>query len=494
MKLILNDNSYYSDRILFDNTNFFKISNSILNYLFSIFYLAPKSYTDENIKTIKCFKNYLLDQIGETRLNKVQKKMHVNLDRMIEKGSIFTSRDLSKIVLGIKDVNYLDIQDLILDIGKNKKFAFLDTKLLSQLKCLKSIEDLNSKSFNKLYQLMQDPFKNTVEIKKIKTTISGRASKYIARVFYDPYLELKERLQVCENNHLLKDDGLYEKLIKNVIARVLEVGNIIKATSDKNNTPSYYRVKARLITARGLISYILVPATKQMSNIESVIFTKGSGLKPSSFDSLSYAYTDVEKELGQTAFQSGEKYEKYLQDLKIPTEVGFSIGGNIVQQRLCNSPWIKKIYLFSSTGITKRQLEKFNKRDVPIKVYSCRTIGDFVDLAGSYHIGYKNPRVALHCKTYRLLNNKSGISAHNIIFSETIEKFEVNNERFELNNLKRSKLENIRWSLGGFIIAPVLNIFIALERSIVSTNAAIHKGLFIEKKDDNGIITIEHKL
>ena len=108
MKIELSDNHYFSDLLIFDKKNFFQIKNSFINFILSIFYLAPKDYSLENKKTIDCFKKYLLNNIDENRLNRICKDSGIDLDKMQQNASCLTSKHVIKVLIYLKDVNIQD--------------------------------------------------------------------------------------------------------------------------------------------------------------------------------------------------------------------------------------------------------------------------------------------------------------------------------------------------------------------------------------------------
>jgi len=376
MKLTLTEHPFINDRLVFDQNTLLRVANSFWNFILSLFYVAPKNYTDQNKRTIKCFKKYLIDRIGKNRLDRVLSKMSIDLDRLEKKGYYLSSKVVAKILVGFKDVNILDIQEAI-DIVHSDKTAFshLDPAILKKLKRVKRPEQLDLETFDKVYRALATPIEN-ITTKPIEGKISGKPTKFLARIIYDYYLSVKERLQLCETNHLLRLEGFYEKLSKVLVNRVMDVGVIIRAPNDQNNKPRYFRVAARLVTANGNISYVLIPATNDTKGLEKIRVTRGSGLKLANVDMLSYYVTDTERDIGKSPFESGKKYEKYFSRLgKISTEMGHSAGGAITQHRAALYRKIKKVYLYNSPGVSKRVIKKFNKREKPFKNVYCKSKG-----------------------------------------------------------------------------------------------------------------------
>jgi len=76
-------------------------------------WMSPEAFTDENRKTIKCFKKYLLDRVGKSRLKRICQSASVDLDKLETNGMPLTTRDVEKIIVLLKDVTVEDIQELI---------------------------------------------------------------------------------------------------------------------------------------------------------------------------------------------------------------------------------------------------------------------------------------------------------------------------------------------------------------------------------------------
>ncbi|MBN2479606.1 MAG: hypothetical protein JXA94_05210 [Parachlamydiales bacterium] len=489
MKITLNDTGFFGDRLTFNaKSGFLKIANSILNFILSIFYLAPKDYTEENRKAISCFKKYLLERVGEDRLKRISNKVGVDFDKMHKKGSSLTSKHVVKVLIGTKDVSFSDLQELMDAVKENSRdFSWLSKDLVRKLKKIKKLDDLDKKSFDRLYKEYGTPLKDKADYEPIQGIISGRATKPIARYIFDPVLDMKERLQICETNDKLSLEGFYEKLSKIIASRLMEVGTIIKGPADKYGNPGYYRVAARLVTAKGMVSYVLNPATKDTKHLKPIRVVKTSGFKLANIDMLSFYHTDLEKYIGKTAFLSSLKYEKYLNKFNVDTAIGHSIGGCIVQHEMAYFNKIKNIYTYNSPGVPKYVLDKFNQRQTPSKIFIRRTTSDPIDLGGSYHLGYKaNKNVDIDYKKFSIIERKnSTIHPHNIIFAENQATYKVDSSPFELNNLKRSNAENYRYYLGGHLLAPILDIIRKVGRLFIPSNAFLLKGLWIEDFDND---------
>jgi len=117
-------------------------------------------------------------------------------------------------------------------------------------------------------------------------------------------------------------------------------------------------------------------------------------------------------------------------------------------------------------------------------MYIARAKDDIVDKAGAYHLGYKaNDNVQILFQKF--IKNKNDkltrkIRPHNLVFSQDGYGFCLAGECYELNNLARSNIENIRWLFGGHILSPLLRGIRAVIRTIFISNAQRLSGLNIE--------------
>ncbi|MFA6118931.1 MAG: hypothetical protein WCT85_06075 [Parachlamydiales bacterium] len=487
--LKLDDGSFFNDRLVFDQSPVLRISNSIWNYILSIFHLAPKSYSEENIKTIQCFKKYLIDLVGNNRLDRACVKVEVDLNRLEKKAASLSSKHVVRILVALKDVSFHDMQEVIDGIKQGKKFSCLDDTMTAALKKVSKPSQLNAKNFDLIYMMLRNPTRNRLTYAPIRGIISGGPTTLLSQIFFDYYLSIKERLQLCTKNHLLNQEGFYEKLCKSIVSRFLVVGTIIPAYNDKDNHPQYYRVAARIVTGKGAISYILLPATDDTKGLEKIRVNKGSGFKPANIDALSYWITDFEKDIAKRAFLSAEKYERFLSIFgQIATEMGHSIGGAISQYRAAKHLKITKLFCFNSPGVPKRIVDLFNKRENQFELVIRRgksNTSDIVDRSGPYHLGY-GARNNIHINyitfiiTGRKLQILKKIHPHNIVFSEHSKSLSLSGGDYSFDNLSRSYVESIRWLIGGHLLSPLCIAIQKITRKFFISYAEYLKGLDIE--------------
>ncbi len=484
---IRSDKIFY-DRLVFNKANNFSIANATRERALFVLGLSSKSYLEENKKTTSFFKAYLISQIGSKRLARISQKMNLDFDKKIKNKSPLTSRDIIKIRLAIQDVNIADIQDLLDQAKAKEPIEGLNLELYKKLQKADTVEDLDQITFDHLYKFLGSFLSTKVTYKKISEEISGKPTQVLARFVYDYVLSIMERLQLCEDNGQYSRKGFYEKLAKVIANRLMTVGTVIKAYNSLTGKPNYYRVAARLVTAKGCISYVFIPATKDMTDLEKIRVFRGSGLKVADIDTLSYYITDLEKDLGKSAFLSQEKYEEEIQKLGfVHTEIGYSLGGCIAQYRAAYHPTVNKVYLFNAPGIPKHVLDKFNERTDPFKIHVRRTTQDIVDKSGCYHLGYQAPdNVIIHYSRF-IKQVKSKIHPHSIVFARFKGKMAVctGDITKDFNNYERSYVEKTRIILGTFLLAPIFRLIRLVVRAIFSSNAQRMQGLYIEHFKNN---------
>ena len=472
---------YYSDRLVFTFDNFFKVSNSFINYFLHGFFIAPNSYTFENLKTIRVFKHILTERIGVDRLTRVCDRLKVDLDEIEKTSSPLRSRDVLKILDGLRDLNVKDIEEYIDKIKNNEiKDSLVSNHLITKIKRAKKFTNLDKKTAFELIEYLSNPIKDKFNYLPKRADL---ITKFLANFLFDFPLLLHEKVFLSASNTYLNKEAFFERICKRFARLEMNIGSIIPAYPDENNTPQYYRVGAKLITADGMVSYVLIPLSND-SKLEPIRVFKGTGMELVSLDFLSYLITDFEKNIGKTAFESGLKYEKYIKKLsKIKTEIGHSIGATIVSYRAANFD-LDNVYLYNSPGVPWYVIEKFNKRykDRPINLNIRRTQGDFVEYAGPYHIGYKSSN---NCRINFLKFIKQEDDSqfiHNTTFFDKKRMYAITggNLDYELNNFKRSRLEIIRLIFGGLLFSPFLRILRHIKRVFFHSRELKESGLYIE--------------
>ncbi len=318
---------FFSDRVVFDGSLPLKlrITNSFWDWckrMISWIY-SPASYTETNRKTVQCFKKYLVDTLGAERLQKISSRYSVDFDRMEKRGSPLLSRHVAQMVIGSRNMGVEDISNF---------------------------RNLNALELDQAIQKAQDPFRGIWKVEDIKERISGKATEWLGRVFYDPFLADRERLQLCREHPAIEGfEDFLNHMVAKVIKREMDVGTLVPAQNQTNGTKQYYVVRGKVVTGEGMVSYILDPAT-QDTNLPSIRLFRGTGPRNGEIDGISSLITDFESDLGRSAYESGIPYERYIEN-KPTIEAGHSLGGNLVQWRAAHMTHVKELYSFSSPGI-----------------------------------------------------------------------------------------------------------------------------------------------
>lgn len=383
---------FLSDRLVFDcsRPEKLRITNSFWDWCKRIisWIWSPKSYSDENKRTIACFKKYLIDTLGTERLQRICNRYSLNFDAMEKKGNPLLSRHVAMIVTGARDVSVEDINEFMQEFIRNTEKAGIQDPWFQGKK---SFLELDSETLADLQHGLSSPFKNQWEVPKISKEIGGGATNWFARIFYDPFLADRERLQLCGEH--AKDD--FETFMHNMCARVIKremnVGALVPAPNHPDGRAQFYYVSAKIVTGEGMVSYLFHPATKD-THLEPLRLFRGTAARNSEIDGISTLITDLEEDLGRTAYESGQLYEKKIaEELTVPTiEGGHSLGSTIVQYRLADMDHIRKAYLFCGPGLPEREVEKFNLKEDPPELVIRHPFNDKWSSMGQVHIGYKS--------------------------------------------------------------------------------------------------------
>lgn len=364
----LNVNQFFSDRLVLDPSKpeIFRVTNSFWDWCIRIisWICSPSSYSDENRRTIHCLKKYLIDTLGESRFKRISNRYSVDLDSMAEKGNPLLSRDVAKFVVGAKNVTVEDI---------NEKTSF---------------PELDKTTLSGLVDKLSNVFADVWQVPDIAKKISGRPTESLARTFYDPFLTDRERLQLCRENPKDKFPIFMHNMVARVIKRDMDVGTFVPAPNHSDGTPQFYYLSAKVVTAKGMVSYLFHPATAD-TDLKPIRLFRGTAARNGEIDGISTLITDFEKELGRSAYESGEIYEPFIgKHLSIPEiEGGHSLGSTIVQYRLANMNHITDAYLFCGPGLPQREFKKFNQKNPKVHLHIRHSSKDNVCLTGGAHLG-----------------------------------------------------------------------------------------------------------
>lgn len=400
--------SCLSDRIVVESSPeqsglTLRATNSLCDWLRRIvsWIYSPHIYSDENRKTVSCFKKYLTDQLGNQRFKRICRRYQIDIDSIEKKGNPLLSRDIAKIKTGIEDVQVEDIEEII-KMAKNDaicpQWLKNNSKLRSILRKASTSEGLSRKDFALVYETLQKVLSDEVSLPHIEKIRGGRPTQMLARFFFDRFLADRERLILQRENSRNRSANFVHHFSVRVMRRELDVGMLIPAPKSKGGEPQFYRVGGKLITGEGMVSYWLIPATKK-TDLEPVRFYRGTTTHVAEIDASSTIITDLEKNIGERAWNSGQKYAPLIKILlpKTPKIAGHSLGSILAQYDLIDNPDIRKAYLYNGPGISESQVEAFNMRmrkantnKVELIIRDCHK--DSYSAFGRVHLGYKAPR------------------------------------------------------------------------------------------------------
>ncbi len=474
----LNTSRFFSDRVTFNNSlkGKLQVTSSLWDWFQRIisWIYSPPAYSDENRRTVTAFKTYLAEILGLERLQRICSRYTLDLDKLAARKNPLLTRDVAKIVIGAKVVSVEDVNEYILKNQHDRRFAGKT-----------NFSELDADTLASVEALLKTPFGHLWEVDHIHQKISGRPTEELSCLIYDPFLADRERIQLMEENPSDPLETFVHNMTARVIKREMDVGTLIPAPNHPDGRGQFYYVSAKLVTGKGMLSYLFHPATND-TNLEPIRLFRGTSPRNSDTDAISTLIVDFENPLGKEAFLSGEPYEEIIREkLPVPTlEGGHSLGSNLVQWRLANMSHIKKAYLYCGPGLPEKEVEKFNDKHPDVRLIIRLTAKDPWSSMGDAHIGYKsnmpedrisflkylphhnypdNPHVAVPGRESYLYGVEEGLTPQ-----------ARDRALYNKNNYK----ERIR-SLFGPLMAKILRIIRAWVRSVVNTRAESERGLKI---------------
>jgi len=407
----LSTNRVFNSRLIYDEAlpEKFRVANSFWDWLKRIisWIWSPSSYSAENRLTLHCFKKYLLDTLGEERLQRICTRYSLDLEAMEKKGSPLLSRHVAKIVIGARNVSVEDINDFLQKSPSDSCFSGKNSFL-----------DLDSATLAGVIERLSDPFEGRWKVADIAKRISGRPTEWIASWIYDPFSADRERLEVSRENPTDSFEVFMHNMVARVIKREMDVGTLVPAPNHPSGRPQFYYVSGKLISGEGMISYIFHPATAD-TNLEPMRLFRGTAARNSEIDGVSTVITDLEPDLGRTAYESGLVYEPFIREkLGQPRiEGGHSLGATLVQYRLASEldhmNHIEKAYLFCGPGVPRKEAEKFNRKNPKVHLFIRRSTKDPSVKAGEVHLGHQAPsNVQVDYWKYHAPRKKMDQAAH----------------------------------------------------------------------------------
>lgn len=230
------------------------------------------------------------------------------------------------------------------------------------------------------------------QVAEITDRITGRPTEFFARLFFDPFLADQERLQISQSHPTDSMEDFMHNMVVRVIKREMDVGTLILAPNSSDGRAQFYYVSAKLATDKGLVSYILHPAGND-NQLEPIRLFRGTSPRNSELGALSSVHTDLELNMGHSAYLSGRIFEPLIQDRlgSIRTAAGHSLGSAILQHLLVESDQIQTAYLYCGPGISAREVERFNQRNPSLRLLIRLCDSDLWSRFGEMHLGHHAP-------------------------------------------------------------------------------------------------------
>ena len=416
--------------------------------------LDPGAASDTEI-----FKSEAVSRLGQNRFERICRRYALNF----EKPELY-SREIAKVVIGAKDVRVEDVCEV------------------------ESMDALSAEDLAEIYRDLRGAFDDCgYRVPEIDRKITGAATEFFARLLFDPFVADRERLALCEEHPQDSFSVFIHNMASRVIKREMEVGTLIPAPNDAQGRPRFYYLSGKLVTGKGMVSYLFHPATRD-TDLPPLRFFRGSAFRSGEIDGISTLITDLEKDLGRTAYESGIPYEPWIQKLLPPvaTEVGHSLGSTIVQYRLANMDHIRKAYLFNGPGLPSGETVKFNQRmgtaDHQVELVIRQSTHDKAAALGQLHLGYKAPKnVDIDFMKYHV--QKTAIHPHVAVWGrETDAQYGIEGmtqEQIDLEcNHEKNTLEKIRYWIG-WIFSLIFRIFRDLFRSFFPSESLHSHGLHV---------------
>jgi hypothetical protein len=473
-----------NERVLFslENPERLYVADSVWDWCQRIvsWVWSPWFYSDLNRKTVHCFREYLIGHIGEERLNRISKRYNFDFQEMEKTGKPLLASHVAQVVVGVRD---LRIEDII-EILQNK--VLQPPHLRDKLSQIHSMEELDGQTLGELYDAMNGLLPESWRMEEVGECSGGEPTKALACFFFNQGLADQERLHLCEEHPKDPMDVFVHNMVARVIRREMQVGTLVRAPDSSKGTPQYYYLSGKLITGKGMVSYLFHPATKD-SELEPIRMFRGSAFRSSEIDACSTFITDSERVFGKAAFESGKPYEEIIREVlpKVEVEAGHSLGSTLVQYRLANYDHIKKAYLYNGPGIPRKEVKKFNKMVGEKELVIRHATLDPCSQFGQVHIGYNAPsNVAIDYIKYHtpLGDNKDPHIAvwakERLRYGHGIEggiTQKVLNSEFDH---RHSLLEKIRVLIGP-ILSAIAKILCKFSRSYFGSRALTERGLKI---------------
>lgn len=458
--MILDTSRFLSDRLIFNPTveNRLQAACGFWDWFLRVvsWIWAPSTYTDENRRTIEAFRHYLLETLGAEKLQRISNRYSLNLDQMIQDGSPLLSRDVAKIVIGTKNVTVQDINEKIQRNQHEPRFYGKVSFLELDGETLKAVQEELKSTFDRMWRVAE-----------VADRITGRPTEFFARLFYDPLLADRERLQAMQSHSSNNTVDFIHNMVVRVIKREMDVGTLIPAPNLDDGRAQFYYVSGKLATGKGIVSYILHPAGTD-SSLEAVRLFRGTSPRSSELDAISTVLTDLEGNMGYSAYISGRSLEPYLQERLGPIRVaaGHSLGSAILQHFLVETDQIQTAYLYCGPGISEEEVNRFNQRNPRMRLVIRLCDSDLWCQFGEMHLGYHAPEnVEVDFVRYRPVG-ENDYDPHVTLWGTLSEHFEAEQVTPEVRDVifdhKNFSYESCRVWIG-----PVVAFFLEWVRDFI---------------------------
>ena len=459
---------YLSDRILIapSKKGGFTIrrADSLWDWMIRIisWIYAPASYTEENRRTIQCFQR-MLAPVGQERLQRICNRYNIDLAEMEKKGSPLLSRTIAKISVGLADGQTVDFEKAIAKCKLPHSVPIFSEELDAALQAVSCAEELSASNFAKLYDALSSPSKsfplpNMPEIK------GSCPTECLAWFSFDQFLADRERLGLQALHPKMNMDAFTRNVCLRVMRRLAPVGALMPAPRRPDGTRQFYRIASRTITGKGFVSYVYVPATRD-TNLKTIQFYRGTSTTPGEVDAFSSIITDLEEQIGKTAWKSSKLYRPFKVFLP-PVEIvaGHSLGAVLASRDMVKNRVIQKgVFLSGPGGLTSKKIAQFNERmrqelSAPVTVEIDDANGDFLSAMGGLHLGFQAPeKVKILFRHFGASKKVNRLSVHTMIWDS--QKYcgiegGHSTERMDayLNRKSRVSLDWIRESIGPYLV------------------------------------------
>lgn len=359
------------------------------------FLKSPARTRGSNRQQVREFRTLMEEAIGPRRLTRICRKYRMDFNRMVRLGLPLTERHFAQLMAGLSDVLVEDVEELFNALKHINENASDEWRALAT--AVEGADNVTQLGIAQFQQLVA--WLSPIGKAALKTTkeIDSEPTRRTALLFHDGLLMDVERLVLNQEAESLHSrHAYYELLCKGFAYREMVLGTLIPMAMSSGRGIAYYKVTTAIITGEGMVAYGLMPATDSMAQeLDPILLFRGSSFRPSGLDALSTYITDLELELGRSAYHSGhDNLAALLEQLKGRSvlAMGHSLGGSLAQWFTAEYPeYVKELISFNAPGVPKVIAEQFAEKmqsaDGTPKVTIYRTDGDLISSTGDKHLG-----------------------------------------------------------------------------------------------------------